>query len=150
MAFPDGLKLLSAPLVQYGQATTEHLRQLVTGPDVGPVHQAGQQREPLRLADLAQIGGVEHPGFGGEVCGLRRGDAGEPRPCLAGRVERLEVADVLLEPRQRGPARWALQLVEAAAAGGCIDVQHAEEQRFAGTADPVLNGEEEAVVHLGP
>jgi len=80
-----------ALLVDGGHAFAKHCRDLVTCLGAGFVDQAGQQRPPFRLPDVAQIADVGDPGLACEVRDLPRRDAAQP---LLGRAQRVEIAQV--------------------------------------------------------
>ncbi|MGH3933793.1 MAG: hypothetical protein ACRDS1_02215 [Pseudonocardiaceae bacterium] len=129
------LQVVTALLVDGSHALAEHGHHLVAGGSAGGVHQAGDESEPLVLADLAQIGDVGDLGLADEVRDLAGRHSIQPRLGRTERVESLQVRHAGLELAQRGGPRWVLEPVELAAAGNRVD------QQQTGQPSPIGGGE---------
>lgn len=106
---------LAPLLVDRRHPTAEHARHLIASPHPGHVDQAGHQRDALVIVELAQLGDIQHP-----MLDLGLGDLLQPH---LGRPEQVQIAQVLLEPRQRRAARGLLEVVSRGGTPPCWDLQ---------------------------
>jgi hypothetical protein len=124
-------------------ALAEHLRQVVSGPHPRLVQQAGDQDDPLDLANVPQLAGVQHPGLSSEVAYLRRGHSGQPGVRRAQRIQPGHQLQVLAEPGQRGRRRRLLQQIEAAALGDQVTLKQTQQPGSIGRAHAAVDELEE-------
>ncbi len=137
-----------ALLVDDRHALAEHLGHLVPSGGAQHVDEAGQQREPLLLADLDEIRDVGDPRLASEVRDLARRNPLQP---CAGRPERVQVGKVRqagLELADRRGPRRVLEPVEPAAPTGRVHHQQLGQPRVLPRSDPPSDCGEHVPVHL--
>jgi hypothetical protein len=144
------LQLLAGLLVDNRHALAEHGHHVIPRRRAADVDQAGDQRQPLVIADLAQIRQIGHPRFTSEMGDLARRNTLQPHLGAAQVVEFLQVREPGLELAQcRGP-RWILEPVEPAAPRGRVHHQQPLLQTGPiGQAQPVGDHREKPGVDLG-
>ena len=109
------LQFLLAAVVEISHAFDEHLGQVVTGLYPSAMDQAQQECVSLGLAEVAQLGGVQHPGFGGKMLALEFRYVRQMQFAADQFVQRSDMVDQFLEVSQRGALgqpldglQWAL------------------------------------------